>query len=115
MRPRNNHNDLILGGKQLAVLQNILLLREEAYGGGLFVRLDKDGQRTLLPQIYSILSKLEQKGLVKHRFSEPGKGRGERRRKIYELTGKGQRVLSASMKESAERTSDGGFALPGFA
>ena len=48
-----------------------------------------------------ILERFEEQRLVESRWSEPGKGRGQRRKKIYRITGLGQQILA---EERAART-----------
>lgn len=115
MRPRNNENDLIIGGKELIVLQAIFRLRQNAYGAGLFIDLDVCGKRTALPQIYSILGRLYGKGLVEFEYSEPSRVKGGRTRKVYKITGKGQEVLNASNIANAQKLREGGWVIPGMA
>lgn len=115
MRPRKADHDLIVGGKQLVVLQSIFRLKEEAYGGGIYGDLLSAGNRTALPQIYSILEKLNEKGLLDFHFTEPGTSRGARSRKVYTITGKGQKVLNASNIENARKDQQGTIAIPGLA
>lgn len=115
MRPRKEQNELIIGGKQLTVLRAVFRLKEEAFGGGIYVLLAKGGEKTALPQIYSILDKLKSKGLVEFEFSLPRNVQGGRRRKVYKITGKGQKVLNASNIENVKQTPDGGFIIPGLA
>ena len=114
MRPRKNGADLILGGTQLVVLQAVFRLKERAYGGGIYEALSDDDASTRLPQIYSILEKLENKGLVTHEFSSPRAVRGGRRRKVYTVTGKGHEVLRRSLVERPRLSPGEGWVLPGL-
>jgi len=114
MRPRKDQNDLIVGGKQLAILQAVFSLKDDAYGGGIFVYLAEQGEKTVLPQIYSALAKLEGDGLVEHKFSQPRNVRGGRRRKIYTITGKGQRILQESLLQAPRSGSRSTWVFPGL-
>jgi len=108
------NQDISLGGKQLDVLQIINRDKGEAFGGSIAIALENDGKRTALPQIYSILEKLEKKGLVKHDFTEPLKTRGGRRRKVYKITGLGERVIHSNLpKQMAAKPSSGWIGIPG--
>lgn len=42
-----------------------------------------------------ILEKFERAGWVTSKWTEPGTGRGQRRKKLYTITGLGQAILSA--------------------
>ncbi len=114
MRPRKDSTDLILGGKQLAILQTVFCLGDDAYGGGVYVALSEDGDHTSLPQIYSVLEKLERKGLVVHKFSAPQAKRGGRRRKVYSLTGTGEKVRRMSILNNPRLGNGEGWLVPGF-
>ena len=94
-------NDVI-GGKQLAVLQIIYRQSGQGYGVSIGDQLRADGTPTVLPQIYSILDKLEQKGFVEAKMGEPTAERGGRRKRLYSVTGKGARVLSSSCHRLVE-------------
>lgn len=114
MRPRKDRNDLVVGGKQLAILQAVFSLKNDAYGGGIFVYLAEQGDKTVLPQIYSALAKLESDGLVEHEFSQPRNVRGGRRRKIYRITGKGHRILRDSLTKAPRSGSRPTWVFPGL-
>lgn len=44
-----------------------------------------------------ILEKFERAGWIESRWSAPGEGRGQRRKKLYSITGLGQAVLSVEL------------------
>ena len=99
----------VIGGKQLAVLQVIYRLSGEGYGVSIGDQLKADGTPTALPQIYMILDKLQQKGLVDAKMGEPTTERGGRRKRLYTITGKGLRVLSMSLVEQPRIAAHGGW------
>lgn len=115
MRPRKDSNDLILGGSQLRIMQVIFRLKETAYGAGIYGHLAGTDSEMSLPQIYAALQKLNEKGLVDFRFTTPEAKQGGRRKKVYSLTGKGQKALNASNMHDVRRSSNGGYAIPGLA
>lgn len=115
MRPRKQSRDLIIGGKQLLVMQSIFRLKKDAFGGGIYGDLADQNNPTALPQIYSILEKLHKKGLVTFEFTLPSRRVGGRRRKVYTITGKGQKVMNASNIANAHKLADGGYVVPGLA
>lgn len=115
MRPRKDSNDLILGGAQLRIMQAIFRLKEAAYGAGIYAHLISSDDRMSLPQIYTALQKLNEKGLVDFEFTSPENKQGGRRKKVYSLTGKGQKALNASNVHDVRRSSNGGYVIPGLA
>jgi DNA-binding PadR family transcriptional regulator len=103
-----------IGGKQLSVLQVVFRMSGEAYGVAIDDALDADGEPTALPQIYSVLQKLEGKGLISSMMGEPTSKRGGRRKRFYKITGKGQRVLSESLSSKPRlKESTGWVQIPG--
>ena len=105
----------VIGGKQLAVLQMIHRLGDDAYGVSISDGLAKDGQPTALPQIYLALDKLVEKGFVDAKMGEPTAERGGRRKRLYNVTGKGYRVLSSSLAQDARTKVRGGWVPTGDA
>lgn len=103
----------VIGGKQLAVLQIIYRQSGEGYGVSISDQLRADGSPTVLPQIYSILDKLVQKGLVEAKMGEPTAERGGRRKRLYSITGKGSRVLALSLSEHPRVAQRGGWIATG--
>jgi PadR family transcriptional regulator PadR len=88
--------ELMRGAGPTAVMQ--LLSAGEKYGYELVDALKRQsngvlamGQSTLYPLLYN----LEAKGLVTSRFDETG----QRPRRFYRLTAKGQRKLAADVKQ----------------
>jgi len=59
------------------------------------VRQLTDGKQTIsLGGLYTILSRMERKGLVRGRWGDTAEGRHGARRRYYELSGLGARALS---------------------
>lgn len=90
----------VIGGRQLSVLQIIFRQGRDAYGVSIYNALEHGGDKASLPQIYSILKKLEDRGLVESRESDPVKEKGGRRKRLYTTTGKGQLVMKQALTKS---------------
>jgi DNA-binding PadR family transcriptional regulator len=90
----------LLGEFELYVLLALVRLDSEAYG--IAIRREiaaRTGRDVAIGAVYATLSRLEDKGLLRHTLSEPTAVQGGRARKCYRLTAKGQRSLdlAASM------------------
>jgi len=83
-----------LGTLELATLLAVSRLRDEAYG--LAVKRDlaaRTGRDYSAGALYTTLQRLEDKGLLTSRNSEPLPVRGGRSRRHFTLTGAGARAL----------------------
>lgn len=89
----------MLGQKQTLVLDVIFRAGSSAYGAGIAKLLEEQGAPTALPQIYSILEKLDRMGLVQSSMSSPTPERGGRRKRIYRVTGLGENVLRERLND----------------
>ncbi len=80
------------------VLTAILSLRENAYGVTIHEKVEELSQpRTVsLGAIYVTLDRLEDKGFVSSRLSNPTKERGGRAKRCYRLEALGERALQES-------------------
>lgn len=77
---------------ELKVLSALIL--KEKYGLEIIKSLKEDANTTVyLGSLYNILSRLQKKGLVTCRWGEDTPERGGNRRKYYNLTGLGEKVL----------------------
>ena len=84
----------ILGTLELAALLATARLRDEAYG--LAIRRDlalRTGRDYSVGAVYTTLQRLEDKGLLKSRQTDPLPVRGGRSRRHFTLTGAGARAL----------------------
>lgn len=87
-----------LGQFEQLVLTAILTLREEAYG----ITIREKARELAHPKgvslgaIYVTLDRLEEKGMVTSRLSDPMPERGGRARRYYHLRGAGERALHES-------------------
>jgi PadR family transcriptional regulator PadR len=92
-----------LGSLELAALLAVVRLGEDgAYG--LAVRHDlseRAGRDYSVGAIYTTLQRLEDKGLLASRTSEPLPVRGGRSRRLFRLTGAGSRALREAERQAA--------------
>jgi DNA-binding PadR family transcriptional regulator len=91
-----------LGTLELSTLLAVARLGEGAYG--LAVRQDlseRAGRDYSVGAIYTTLQRLEDKGLLASRASEPLPVRGGRSRRHFRLTGAGARALRDAERQAA--------------
>ena len=94
--------DPTLGTLELAVLLAVARLGEDAYG--LAVRrdlTDRTGRDYSVGAVYTTLQRLEDKGFLASRASEPLPVRGGRSRRHFSLTGAGARALREAERHLA--------------
>ena len=93
-----------IGGLELDVL--LAVARLQGVGYGLTVR-DEVARATSreysIGAIYTTLSRLEAKGMVAGRATEPLAVRGGRSRREYELSGAGREALAAEQERAVRR------------
>jgi PadR family transcriptional regulator PadR len=91
-----------LGTLELAALLTVARLAEDAYG--LAVRrdlADRLGRDYSVGAVYTTLQRLEDKGFLKSRASDPLPIRGGRSRRHFMLTSAGQRALRQAERRAA--------------
>jgi DNA-binding PadR family transcriptional regulator len=91
-----------LGALELAALLTVARLGNDAYG--LAVRrdlADRTGRDYSVGAIYTTLQRLEDKGLLRSRASDPLPVRGGRSRRHFALTGAGARALREAERRAA--------------
>ena len=91
-----------IGSLELAALLAVARLGEEAYG--LAVRhdlIERRGRDYSVGAVYTTLQRLEEKGFLSSRASEPLPVRGGRSRRQFRLTGTGARALRDAQRETA--------------
>jgi PadR family transcriptional regulator len=82
---------------ELYLMLALSRLGDEAYGVTLRREIEeRAGRPVSIGAVYATLARLEEKGLVRHRISEPLPVQGGRSRKYFRLTGEGERVLRHS-------------------
>ena len=91
-----------LGALELTTLLAVARLKDEAYG--LAIRRDlaaRTGRDYSVGALYTTLQRLEDKGLLTSRHSEPLPVRGGRSRRHFTLTGAGVRALREAERHAA--------------
>lgn len=92
--PRN------LGEFEQFILYAIVALGEEAYGAAIHREIEeRTGRSVLIGGIYTVLDRLEGRGLVTSWVGEPTAQRGGRRRKYYRLEPEGARRLQEAHQD----------------
>lgn len=83
-----------LGELEELVLLTVGILYPEAYGVGVMDEIERQTGRGLnISAVHSVLTRLEEKGFLKSKMSEPTDERGGRRKRIFLLTAAGKRSL----------------------
>lgn len=84
-----------LGELEELVLLAVGILYPEAYGVAVLDEIEKQAGRSLnISAIHAVLTRLEEKGMLKSNMSAPTEERGGRRKRIFTLTAAGKRALS---------------------
>ena len=92
--------DTRLSDFELLLALAVVRLGSDAYGAALARKIEERTQRQIsLGAIYKTLERLGSKGYVSSRVGSPTSVRGGRRRKYYELTAVGERVLERSLRD----------------
>jgi PadR family transcriptional regulator, regulatory protein PadR len=83
-----------LGELEELILLTVGILYPEAYGVAVMDELEAQAGRSLnISAVHSVLTRLEEKGLLKSKMSDPTEERGGRRKRIFLLTAAGKRAL----------------------
>ena len=83
-----------LGEFEEIVLLTVAILNGEAYGVSIIEEIEERVNRNVsLGAMQTVLKRLEEKGLVKSAFGEATKVRGGKRKRYYNITAAGQRIL----------------------
>jgi PadR family transcriptional regulator PadR len=83
-----------LGELEELVLLTVGVLYPEAYGVAIMDEIEKQAGRSLnISAVHSVLSRLEDKGLISSKMGDPTQARGGRRKRIFNLTAAGKRAL----------------------
>ena len=86
-----------LGEFEIYVMLALVHLRDDAYGMTIRQEIERrTGRDAAIGAVYATLSRLEDKGLVRHELSRPLPVQGGKSRKYYALTTAGERALSHS-------------------
>jgi PadR family transcriptional regulator, regulatory protein PadR len=83
-----------IGELEELVLLTVGVLYPEAYGVAVMDEIEKQAGRSLnISAVHSVLTRLEEKGFLKSKMSNPTEERGGRRKRIFLLTASGKRTL----------------------
>jgi PadR family transcriptional regulator PadR len=86
-------------GTHIGELEELILLMvgflyPDAYGVAVMDELERQAGRSLnISAVHAVLTRLEEKGLLKSKMSSPTDERGGRRKRIFLLTAAGKRAL----------------------
>ena len=98
---------LNLGEFEQLILLAILRLRDEAYGVTIRAELADRADRHVAPgALYTALERLETKGLITSRMSDPTPQRGGRAKRYVSLTAAGKKSLARAVR-AYDRLLDG--------
>ena len=87
--------------------EKILRLRDDAYGVTIRAELADRARRNVAPgALYTALERLETKGLITSRMSDPTPQRGGRAKRLVTVTAAGMKALTRSV-QAYERLLDG--------
>jgi len=104
---------LNLGEFEQLILLAILRLGDEAYGVTIRAELADRAARSVAPgALYTALERLETKGLITSRMSDPTPQRGGRAKRYVTVTAAGRRALNRAV-QAYERLLDGLVLLRG--
>ena len=86
-----------VGEFELYVMLALAHLGDDAYGITIRREIEgRTGRTVAIGSVYATLARLEEKGLVRFRVSDPQPMQGGRARKYFSLTGAGARALRHS-------------------
>jgi PadR family transcriptional regulator, regulatory protein PadR len=98
---------LNLGEFEQMILLAILRLRDDAYGVTIRRELaDRAGRDVVPGALYTTLERLEAKGLIASRMSDPTPQRGGRAKRLVAVTATGRQALTRAM-QAYERLQEG--------
>ena len=88
-----------LGELEQLILLAILRLRDDAYGVTIRAELADCAGRSVAPgALYTALERLESKGLIASRMSDPTPQRGGRAKRLVTVTAAGKKALTRSVR-----------------
>lgn len=88
-----------IGELEELILLTVGILYPEAYGVAVMDELERQSGRSLnISAVHAVLTRLEEKGLLKSQMSDPTDERGGRRKRIFQLTAAGKRSLEEALE-----------------
>ncbi|MCW5911786.1 MAG: helix-turn-helix transcriptional regulator [Cyclobacteriaceae bacterium] len=92
-----------IGELEELVLLTVGILYPDAYGVAVMDELERQADRRLnISAIHAVLTRLEEKGMLKSSMSEPTEERGGRRKRIFTLTAAGKRAIEEAQALRAQ-------------
>ncbi len=86
---------IYLGELEEIILLTVGILFPQAYGVAIMDEIkDRAGRSLNISAVHSVLTRLEDKGLLKSQMGEPTEARGGRRKRIFYLTAAGKSALA---------------------
>ncbi len=83
-----------IGELEELILLTVGILYPEAYAVGVMDAIEQQAGRSLnISAVHAVLTRLEDKGYVTSKMSDPTQERGGRRKRIFLLTAAGKRAL----------------------
>ena len=83
-----------LGEFEEVVLLIVAILNGDAYSVSIITEIDERLNRNVsLGAIQTVLKRLENKGLLKSVFGEASNERGGKRKRLYDVTAEGQKII----------------------
>ncbi len=83
-----------LGELEEVVILIVAILNGNAYSVGIITEIDERLNRNVsLGAIQTVLKRLENKGLLKSEFGDATNERGGKRKRLYEVTAEGKKIL----------------------
>lgn len=83
-----------LGEFEEVVLLIVAIVNGDAYSVGIITEIDERLNRNVsLGAIQTVLKRLENKGLLNSEFGNATNERGGKRKRLYEVTAEGQRII----------------------
>lgn len=87
-----------LTDKELKVMLAIIQRKDDAYGVSIRLELlERTGDDLKFGVLYTVLERLQKRGLIKSKMGEPTAERGGRRKKFFQVTGVGQIAVSHAL------------------
>ena len=85
-----------LGYLEETILLLVMSMEEDAYGFSVSEAYQKHMGRSIsISAVHSVLSRLEEKGLIESTMGGATSERGGRRKRIFQATGKGRQTIAA--------------------
>ena len=92
-----------LGELEELILLTVGILYPEAYGVAVMDEIEKQAGRKLnISAVHAVLTRLEEKGFVSSKMSDPTQERGGRRKRIFLLSAAGKKALEEANQKRSE-------------